>query len=145
MEATIPAQTAEAKEWTEKFKEASGFAAKVVKDALPRLTKEDDMIIFPFFKMRDDVDKKNYTMISDIAEPFVLSAIRDLLSVEEMDKYFFAYLRNGEKFETVIGARLKTDRDRAKLLEMKEEEDKAKAEQMPSAPSNEILERQTAE
>jgi hypothetical protein len=126
MDATIPAQTAEAKEWTAKFKEASGFAFDIIKKALVKLEKEDDMIIYPFFRMKDDVDKSKFTMLADMAEPFVMGAIRDGLNDEEMDKYFFAYMPNREKYEVVIGARLKTDKDRAKLKEMKEAEEAAK-------------------
>lgn len=126
MEAVIPAQTEEAKEWTAKFKDASGFAFDIIKNALPKLVKEDDMIIYPFFRMKDDVDKSKFTTLSDIAEPFIMSTIRDGLNDEELDKYFFAYLPNKEKSEVVIGIRLKTDKDRAKLIEMKKEEDAAK-------------------
>jgi methyl coenzyme M reductase subunit C-like uncharacterized protein (methanogenesis marker protein 7) len=123
MEATIPAQSESAKEWTDKLKEASGFALSVIQKALPKLVKEDDMIIYPFFKMKDDVDKKDFGMISDMAEPFVMEALRNGLTEEELDKYFFAYLRNGEKYETLIGARLKTEKDKQNLAEMKKEED----------------------
>jgi methyl coenzyme M reductase subunit C-like uncharacterized protein (methanogenesis marker protein 7) len=143
MEATIPAQTEQAKEWTSKFKEASGHALMILKDAIKKLQKEDDMLIYPFFKMRDEIDKKDYAAIADIAEPFVMSALRDGLPAEDLEKYFFAYLRNSEKFEVVIGARLKTDKDRAEMKKMKEDED-AKAA-IPAEPANEILERQTAE
>ena len=140
METTIPAQTEEAKEWTARFKEASGFAFGILKDAVVKLSKEDDMLIYPFFRMKEDSDKSQFKMLADMAEPFVMSAIRDGFNDEDLDKYFFAYLPNSDKLEVVIGARLKTDKDRAKLKEMKEEADKAET----AAPLNEIMERQTA-
>jgi len=140
METTIPAQTEEAKEWTARFKEASGFAFGILKDAVVKLSKEDDMLIYPFFRMKEDSDKSQFKMLADMAEPFIMSAIRDGFNDEDLDKYFFAYLPNSDKLEVVIGARLKTDKDRAKLKEMKEEADKAET----AAPPNEIMERQTA-
>jgi hypothetical protein len=126
MEATIPAQSEKAKEWTAKFKEASGFALDILKQAVKKLEKEEDMLIYPFFRLKEDVDKKDFAAIADIAEPFMMAAIRDGFSEEDLDKYFFAYLRNSEKCEVVVGARLKTDKDRANLIEMKKEEDAKK-------------------
>jgi hypothetical protein len=126
MDATIPAQSEQAKEWTAKFKEASGFAYNILKDAVPKLAKEDDMLVYPFFRMKEGGDKKEFEQIADIAEPFLMGAIRDGFSNEDLDKYFFAYLRNAEKLEVVVGARLKTDKDRANLAAMKKEEDAKK-------------------
>ena len=45
MDATIPAQSEQDKQWTAKFKEASGFAYGILKDAVKKLEKEDDMLV----------------------------------------------------------------------------------------------------
>ena len=130
MEALIPGETEESKKWAERFREAARFGFNILKESVPRLQKEDDMIIYPFFRLKEDVDKKEFGILADMAEPFVMAAIRDGFSKEELDKYFFAYLRNADKCEVVIGVRLQTDKDRADLKKLKEEEEeKVKAEE----------------
>lgn len=126
--ATIPAETDESKAWAERFREASGFAFNILKDAVPKLQNEEQLIVYPFFRLKDDVDKKEFRMLADMAEAFVMGAIRDGFTDEDLNKYYFAYLPNAEKCEVVIGARLMTDKDRAKLAEMKKEEDEKRKE-----------------
>jgi hypothetical protein len=122
MEASIPKQSPEDAKATEQFREAAKYAVGILKGSLDRLKDPENVIIYKLFSCAESATVEDYKKINAVFEPFVMSALRDELSDEELNKYYFAYLPNHDEKKTVIGCRLMTDKDRAKIMEMKQKE-----------------------
>jgi len=122
METSIPGQSPEDVKATEMFREASKYAVTTLKGSLERLVEPENVIIYKLFSCAESATDEDYKKMNALFEPFFLQALRDGLSDEELNKYYFAFLPNTDEKKTVIGCRLMTDKDRAKITEMKQKE-----------------------